>query len=262
MTTFDNIKESDLKIHSLFEEAFPKIVDLLKTAPIPKAGNTMLFFIVKTNFIKEGVFELYQSENYYSIQILFRSLIEHFLRFEYVFFRLGLDKNDTVGEDYLKFCSLSENIDTGKAWKEVAKILEINPNLDPYDVLKEINEDMKKYSKQEIIDRAAQFRYKNIIKFINGHLNKHKEHRNDFILNIIPEYSNLSSFVHGGPGSDQMLMSMDTDEKRQKELLRIIRLTFLIAGSVKLFAFLTYFQYDKSFGKFYSEMGRIMKNIR
>ena len=163
MDTFDKICELDEEIHSVVEETMPLVFDLIKVIVIPKTATTLLAFITKTNFIKDGIFELYQTQNIYSINILFRSLVEHFLRFEYVFFRLGLEKNDSVGEDYLKFCSLSESIDTGKAWKDVAKILDKDPNLDPYEVLKSINDDFKAFSKQHIIDKSSQFRYKNII---------------------------------------------------------------------------------------------------
>ncbi len=260
MNDFEKICEQDSEIHDVLVENMPIIIELLKKIQFPKTGNTLLLFISKTNFIKEGIFELHDSQNLYSINILFRSLIEHFLRFQYIVFRYGIDKNDTVGEDYIRFCSLSENIDTGRAWKDIAKIIDKDPNLDPYEVLKEINEDFKTYSKQEIINKSSQFRYKNIIRFIDNHLNKEKTYSNNsFFLNIIPLYSDLSSYVHGGPGADKDMLENVSEEKLEIELKRLVDLAFSIAASVKLFSLLILCQHDKRLEKAFLEIDRIMK---
>src|SRR5437773_10707808 len=100
MTTIDKLRDLDLQIHAVFEDAFPTISELLKKMPALKTGTTILFFIIKTNFIKEGILDLYKTENYYSIQILFRSLIEHLMRVQYVFTRHRLHKTDSVVDDY------------------------------------------------------------------------------------------------------------------------------------------------------------------
>ncbi len=257
---FDKICEFDSEIHDVLVENMPLVFELIKSVQIPNTANTMLLFITKTNFIKEGIFELYESQNLYSMNILFRSLIEHFLRFQYIFFRLGIDKNDSAGEDYLKFCSYSENVDTGKAWKDVARILDNDPGLDPFEILIEITPDLKNYTKQDIIEKINQFRYKNIIRFIDNKLNKEKKYSdNSFLLKIIPLYSELSSFVHGGPSSDHLMMENFSEDIRSKELLRIVSLAFSMTASVKLFSFLMYHQYDKRFGQAYLKIDNIIK---
>lgn len=259
MDKFEEIRDIDFDIHDIFEKNGPVIFEFVKSDKIPKTANTFLIFITKTNFIKESIFELYESQNIYSINILFRSLIEHYLRFQYMFFRVLIDKNDDIGEDYLKFCSLSENIDTGKAWKEIAKILELNPTADPYELLKEIIPDFKKYTKEEISKRSDQFRYKNIIRFINNKLNKeNKFEGNEFLLKIIPIYSELSSFVHGGPGADQTLFNTINEKDRKEEVLKKIEMSFMIAATVKLFSYLVFYQYDKRLGGAFSETKTLM----
>jgi len=251
-TQMDSIRDLDFDIHDIFEKNGSLIFELIKSDKIPKTSNTFLLFIAKTNFIKESIFELSESQNIYAINILFRSLIEHYLRFQYMFFRVLSDKDDNIGEEYLKFCSLSENIDTGKAWKDIAKILEKNPTADPYELLKEINPDFKKYSKEEITKASEQFRYKNIIRFINSKLNRdNKFEDNEFILKLIPIYSDLSSFVHGGPSADKTLFETKDEKDRLKEVLHKIELSFMIAGTVKMFSYLVFYQYDKRFNDAY-----------
>lgn len=170
-----------------------------------------------------------------------------------MFFRVLTDKNDSIGEDDLKFCSLSENIDTGKAWKDIAKILEKKPTADPYELLKEINPDFKMYSKEEIIKGSEQFRYKNIIRFLNSKLNKdNKFEGNEFLLKLIPIYSDLSSFVHGGPSADKTLFETKDEKERLEEVIHKIKLSFLIAATIKMFCYLVFYQYDKRFNDAYS----------
>lgn len=262
MDTLEKIRELDFEIQDIFEKNDPLIFKLLKNDKIPKTSNTILLFITKTSFIKESIFELYESQNIYSINILFRSLIEHYLRFQYIFFRVLIDKNDNIGEEYLRFCSLSENIDTGNAWKDVSKILDINPAADPYEILKEVNSDFKKFSKQEIVTKSNQFRYKNIIRFINETINKENRFKgNEFFLQIIPIYSDLSSFVHGGPSADQTLFKIKKEEDRVENLINKIELSFMITATVKLFSYLVFYQYDKGFENAYTETKKLIDKI-
>lgn len=261
-TKIDSLRDIDFKAHDIFEQNGSAIFELIKSDKIPKTANTFLLFIAKTNFIKESIFELSESQNIYAINILFRSLIEHYLRFKYIFFRVLGDKNDSIGEEYLKLCSLSENIDTGKAWKDIAKMLENNPTADPYELLKEFNPDFNKYSKEEITKASEQFRYKNIIRFINSKLNKdNKFEGNEFLMKLIPIYSDLSSFVHGGPSADKKLFETQDEKERLEEVLHKIELSFMIAATVKMFSYLVFYQYDKRFNEAYLETKALIDRL-
>lgn len=72
MRTIEQIFELDDKLFEIFQENLPSIAEFNNSSIIPKTGNVLLLFITKTNFIKEGIFELYESENLYGITILFR----------------------------------------------------------------------------------------------------------------------------------------------------------------------------------------------
>lgn len=260
MTTFDKIREHDSEIYDVFVKYTPVTNEILKTIKHPKTGLTLVQFMVKTNFIKEGIFELYESENLYSMSILFRSMIEHFLRFQYIFLRFAKDKNDSIGEDYIVFCSLNEFIEIGKSWKDVSKISGERPVLDPYDLLKEFNPDFARYSRKEIENKSHQFRYKNIIKFIHELVdNRPPLVDTSLLLKLIPKYADLSSFVHGGPNSDKEMMKNISEEVRNKVLLDIIEQTFIMTASVKSFSYLMLYQEDRRLGSAYNEVQSIMK---
>ena len=80
--------EIDDKQQELLEQAFPLLMSLREKTEFKKSATTTIAFIGNTNFIKNGIFDLYESQNVYSIKILFRSLIEHYLKFQYLFFPL------------------------------------------------------------------------------------------------------------------------------------------------------------------------------
>lgn len=79
---------------------------------------------------------------------------------------------------------------------------------------------------------------------------------------MIVEYSNLSSYVHGGMKSYNDLTASNTDEKREKEYNRICGLAFQLSNSIKLFTVLMYAQTDRdSFMKHFLRIDEIIKKI-
>lgn len=261
MKSLKEILEADDQVYEIFTEVAPKMAEFMHTSTIPKTAQALFHFIAKTNAIKEAIFNSCEGNNLYAINILYRSLVEHLLRFHYIFFRVLIDKTDEIGQDYLKFCSLSENIDYGIAWKDVAKILERNPEADPYEVLKEIDEDYKDYTKAQIQEKSNQFRYKQIVRYIKKQLNDQTDTTNSFLLNIIPEYASLSSYVHGGPQADWEMFKY-SDEDLEAFVLERTALTLNIATTVKMFTLLVYCQYDPSFGPAYTKMNKAINLIQ
>ena len=84
----------------------------------------------------------------------------------------------------------------------------------------------------------------------------------DFFGKLIVEYSDLSSFVHGGMKSYQEMMSMNTLEKRLIEYERICGLAFQMSNSIKLFSLLMYVQTDREdFSLHYLKIDKILKKI-
>jgi len=76
-------------------------------------------FIANTNFIKEGIIELAYTDNTYSLNILLRSLIEQYLKFQFIWMKFIENKDDTIGVGYWEFYSFSEDVNYAKAWKKV-----------------------------------------------------------------------------------------------------------------------------------------------
>jgi hypothetical protein len=80
-----------------------------------------------------------------------------------------------------------------------------------------------------------------------------------FLGQLIIEYSNLSSYVHGGMKSYNEMMLANSNKKREIEYNRICGLTFQMSNSIKLFSLLMYAQTDKEiFSKYYLRVDEIL----
>ena len=160
------VRERDSEIHRTVEEFMPLALEFAEQGPIPKTSRVFLSFVASTEFIKNGIFDLAETENVYAAKILFRSLIEHDLRFQYVWFRTSEEKSDAAAEDYLKYGRFKEVLQVAKSWKRVAKILGREPSITPHEALKDVVKDAGGYSSKEIDERASQFEYARIIEYI------------------------------------------------------------------------------------------------
>jgi len=85
MERLERLRDRDDEIHGVFVEFFPWTLGLLRrTIPPSKTLRVFLWFIAKTDFLKNGIFDLCESDNLYAENVLYRSLIEYHLRFMYV----------------------------------------------------------------------------------------------------------------------------------------------------------------------------------
>ena len=262
MIDLSAIDRRDSEIHAIVEEFMPLATELARASPISKTASVFLSFIASTELIKNGILDLAKSENAYAAKVLFRSLIEHFLRFQYIWVRVCEEKSDVTPEEYLKFSSFKEGLLIGKTWKRVAKLLGQDSPLTPYEALKAIIPDIASYSNKEIDKRASQFDLANVVEHICRKLKLPKDSKKLPIpLAMIPEYGDLSSFVHGAPAAIQIMAGLQDEKKLAAELTKMAELAFQIAGSVKMFSLLTFFQYDKKFGPPYSRIANLVRLV-
>src|ERR1019366_9254581 len=179
------VRQRDSGIDQTVEEFMPLALKFTKQGPIPKTFRVFLSFIASTEFIKNGIFDLAETENVYAAKILFRSLIEHDLRFQYLWFRASEEKSDAAAKDYLKSGRFKEALQVAKSWKRVAKILGRESSLTPHDALKDVIKDAAGYSSNEIDERASQFEYARIIEYIFEKLKPRKGEDIPFLLKIL-----------------------------------------------------------------------------
>ena len=257
----DLIREWDSEIDETVEEFMPLALEFTAKEPIPKTCSVFLSFIASTEFIKNGILDHAEAENVYAAKILFRSLIEHDLRFQYIWFRASEEKSDAAAEDYLKHGMFKESLQIARSWKRVAKILGRDSCLTAHDALRSVIKATAAYSNKEIDEQSSQFEYARIIEYIFKKLKWRKNGDVPFLLKILPSYSDLSCFVHGSPGAMNIMGSLQAKEELAADLLNTAALAFQTAGSVKLFSLLTFCQYDKRFRSPYLKVDKLLRSV-
>ena len=192
---FDVVKESqeELKI-------------LLKDYSNKQSGIALYFFIYKLNFIKNAIVDLCETDNLYSANIMYRVFLEHWLKATYIASRVMIENNDDVGNDYLMFCNLGEELDYGKSLKKTLDILGLEDDTgNVWDNMVEKFPQLETLSVHSVEAKVMQFKYRNIIQY----LLKTNAPGSDWIHVIISEYSELSSYVHGGPQANEVVSEED-----------------------------------------------------
>lgn len=256
----ENIRKADDKIHTVIETSFGDFVTDIKKSKFPFTGKAIIMLVTKSNFIKNSIFDIALNEDLYSANILFRSLIEHFLRHQYLFISFAKDKEDTVGIDYYKYCDMGENFDFLRAIKSTKQIFDPdNVDINTWEILSNISPEFKKLSPKELEDKNRRFTYKNIVKYIVSTI---PHTGNDTLLkSIIPTYSELSSFVHGGPGGEDVLLKNQKKDVRSESLKNICRTSFLITKNIKLFTYFFGMQLFPKYLSFYKQISEINLNF-
>ena len=74
------------------------------------------------------------------------------------------------------------------------------------------------------------------------------------LLKIIPNYAELSGYVHGGPSADKELMAFTDETERSKKLEEIAELTVYMVGSINSYLLLMLMHLDKSFEKLFLKL--------
>jgi len=262
MNFIEDIKSVDEKIHQIMEESFGELIKSISKSTFPSTGKALITLTLKSNFIKNAIFDLCENDDLYSVSILFRSLIEHYLRQQYLFMRYAQEKNDSIGIDYYKYCNMGEDLGYIKSIKYIHKMFDDKNDFDIWGSYCSVKPEFKNLTKIERKSKVDQFNYKNIISFI-WNFSKNEEVSN-FLQNIILNYSELSSFVHGGPYGENMMFSNGDKKKRNKKLKNMAELSFTMAKQIKQFTYLFAYQLDTKYGSFYnrllkSELPKVLK---
>jgi hypothetical protein len=256
------LREIDDEIFETVKELTPYIPYLLKEIPIPKTAEFCLMYIGSSNFIKNSIFDCSETEDLFGVKILFRCLIEHYLRFQFIFTKYMICKNDEESKKYFEILELSEHLDYLKALKKVANI-QSNMTTSLIDVWESLRKEFPKFGKYSIKELEAysqEFSIKNVVTFLENQI-LNTENKNDFLLKIIPEYSELSSYVHGGIFAYKSQNEFSNSQKRINEFIRICNLSLQMASTIKLFSYLVFFQHKKEFGNLYNKVDRLLKRI-
>jgi hypothetical protein len=218
----DSVREKNDEYFEAVQELMPIFFEFSKQCQHKETFLVLLSFQARLSILKNALIDLSEENNIYSMKALYRIFLEHWLKGTYIWVRYTKEKTDDVGIEYNSLGRIGEELKYGNSIKEVSAILDAETeNLDVWDTLCEYDPNLKKLDKKNVTSNIKKFEYRGIAKYLVDN----KAPGADWIGIIIPEYSELSSFVHGGPGaSDQY--SSTLYNKQFEEYQGIIRFTF------------------------------------
>lgn len=218
----------------------PEFLSNLENTDKPLSISSMTSFFPKVESIRAGIFEVAKIDEYYSLNILFRSLIEHYVKAQYIWMKTVENKDDEIGIEYWLFGRDQENIDYVKALQQSYSLVGINPKISPLETLKETGVISKDKSANQIRKKSEQFNYKKMTHYIANQLKSKENGSAPILSSIFPRYSELSSCVHGGPDS------VETYKKGPEAVKEIIEMTTFVSLYTRWSAFVLFYQYEEN----------------
>jgi len=257
----EKILEADDEIFETFQKY---ATTLFLTNFAKQFKNTLLItvmFDMSCSFLKSSIFDAVQNDGLFGAKVMFRSLIEHYFRFQYLaneWMRTNLDDN---AELYIKFALAREDMDTIRASVSSFKMYYPNIEIPTWSELMLSVDSLKDIDKNKIDQESRKYSLKSILRYMSEEILKNESGKELSIIDsLLHEYAALSSYTHGGIGAHFESLNLGNHDKRLKEYERIAGLTFHMANSVKLFSTLMYYQTDKEpFGEYYNSINKTLK---
>ncbi|HXK37738.1 MAG TPA: hypothetical protein VJ579_01595 [Candidatus Paceibacterota bacterium] len=164
----------------------------------PRSAYSLTTYSIKLQYLNNSINYCKDIGDYYSLCVLFRSLLEHYFRHLYIYTRALKENSDDVGIEYYgklngheDLCSLRSNISLNTKLTGIKSILSLGGE-----------------QNKSLDDIAQNFKINNILSYINENIGENSELREtskDSLNRYSRLYSTLSSFVHGGPYAEKYM---------------------------------------------------------
>ena len=249
MDDFKKILDSDNDVSKLLHPFFSKIPVDLEECDYPKTARLLFYLCKRIDFLKDGIFSAYQSNNIYSSQILLRVIIEHFLTTMYVQQRWEEDKNDQIGEEYYTYRTREEEIEYWEANFKIARFAKLDDLAEtgkkliyekrfPY---------LKEMSRTKLKQRNWHFKVSEMIKYFIKDIDFSTIDKDEEIpgldnLQYIRRFSQLGSYLHAGPLAEELTIIYEDDSKRHDKLYNSASSAFIMATSLKDLMFIVFWK--------------------
>jgi hypothetical protein len=262
----EKLKRIDDEIFEEVKKASAHFPWLFKESSIPKTAELLIMYMSSTNCIKSSIFDCAEKEDIYTVKLLFRSMIEHFLRFQYIWFNYTEGGKEEFSSKFYIKLMLSEKLSLMKSTNSVNGIQKKEGKTvdEMWNDLEKIDPRFASYTKPEITKFSESISIKNIIKKLEEYINDNKIEKlnnNTFLTELILRYSTLSSFVHGGIYAHLNVINYERSKKKHDDLIVICGLALQANAFIKLFSFLIFYEVKPEFRDIYTKTQELIKKI-
>nr|WP_294901391.1 DUF5677 domain-containing protein [uncultured Pedobacter sp.] len=261
MEELERIRNLDDEIFQEFQEYFPKIKSCTFSINCPTTFLLFNMYDTSSTFIKNTIFDCCETDDYYGLKILYRCLIEHFFKFKFIFLNYSELKTDEFSKEYFDYGNAREVLDLLKAEVSEQQLFNSNFKLEKWDNFLNEHPRFGNKTRKQVEEETKKYAFKNTVFYLNKKFKDGNLNMSQFLGKLIVEYSNLSSFVHGGMKSYNEMMFI-TQTERELEYDRIAGSTFVMSNNIKLLSLMIYLQTDRDkLTSHYIKIEKILKKI-
>ncbi len=223
--SISDVRARDRALSSVALNVEDEIPAALRGTRFEKTGDVLAHLVSSVGSLKDGILDLAEASNVYGTNALFRVFLEHMLKTLALFMKGGHDGTDDFANQYIRL-----RIHEAGEYLRAYEAAKLDMTLNPKSVLDPWFSEAQALSRKQLNELAEPFRYKALIEYINSRIG---EGGPNFLTKIIPNYSELSGFVHGGPSTVLILALQYTDDRKASELEQIADLALSMFCSAK-----------------------------
>jgi len=184
--------------------------------------------------ILQAIFKTIEQKNAYSSFILYRSLIEHYIKHMFIIYEYCKKKNNNIGKEYLIFTQANEIKSYGNALKLSFKLNNKNSDeIDYDDAIKKFSQEASQKSKTELSNYSKKFEFRSIIKTLKELENNFFNQNSDMFYPLVTEYAEWSSYVHAGATAIDQINQDKSSHLNQIKINTVMIMAFMISTTFK-----------------------------
>lgn len=220
----DELLQLNAELSETIGKSIRSVSESLSRTKFKKTSRALLSYIPKAGYIHNSILNCCVTNGGYAAGILFRSLVEHYFRHLYIYTKALGDDNDNVGDEYYGKLKGSEDLESFTKMNNYTKVVRPDQTL----------WSTKGGHNKDILDVGKKFGISNIFFYLieNSRTDKHliDEGMKDYLLGRLKQYTDMSSYVHGGPYAEMSYEALMNDSKKMGNHLEGMAL-----GSFKLY---------------------------
>lgn len=219
------VRHTDERVRQSVGDAHLQVSGAMKDTPLAVTSGALASLVDALGDLKAGILDSAESDNAYATFALFRVFLEHVLR-ALAIFQMAISEDnpsDEFAEKYYRL-RIKEAFDYLRACESAG--LELRDS--PKSILDDVFDEARSLSNTKVKELEKPFQYRALIKLIRESIDSDSP---DFLSKIIPNYGELSGFVHGGPSARVKLNHLKSAGLTEAELLRVADLSVAMYAS-------------------------------
>lgn len=207
----EQILSANVKLNEFLFKKTEAISSTLEQTKYKATSRAMLSYLARGSYVNNAILSCYDTHNAYSIGIIFRSMIEHSFRHLYLYTRAIKEDSDEVGNEYYGKLKGTEDLDS------LRKISNYNKKVYPEQTVWNFSGEHNK----NIKDVGGKFEISQIFTYVIENFQSDEEliakGMKDYLKHRLNQYTQLSSYVHGGPYAEMSHEFLLKDRKKVDE---------------------------------------------